>query len=303
MVFNVEETLLAGDLPADVIPHMIWKEVLAGTRLRRVFLEAVETSTMLLGAVGTKISIPVLSTRFTAQTISESSLESAGYTFSTPTVTDVDVTIGNQVYVAFKISDIIKEDQPKYNWIRLLLNDAGRAIAEYEDGAVRDVFIAGAGNTHTAATGGALVYDDIIDTLTLEKIDSWFPDRIMPFLFLHPNQEGDVLKDTRYVNSARYAIGNLPNLAGADYLAAGQVDAIYAGTRVRVTDNMTNALALVVFPSPHPDYGAVTVHAVKRPLTIRSEREETYGRQLWVASVRYGTAVIQANGVGLITNC
>lgn len=303
MVFNVEETLLAGDLPADVIPHMIWKEVLAGTRLRRVFLEAVETSTMLLGAVGTKISIPILSTRFTAQTISESSLDSAGYTFSTPTVTDVDVTIGNQVYVAFKISDIIKEDQPKYNWIRLLLNDAGRAIAEYEDGAVRDVFIAGAGNTHTAATGGALVYDDIIDTLTLEKIDSWFPDRIMPFLFLHPNQEGDVLKDTRYVNSARYAIGNLPNLAGADYLAAGQVDAIYAGTRVRVTDNMTNALALVVFPSPHPDYGAVTVHAVKRPLTIRSEREETYGRQLWVASVRYGTAVIQANGVGLITNC
>ena len=266
-------------------------------------MEAVETTTMLLGAVGVKISIPILSTRFTAATITEAALDSAGYTFSTPTITDVDVSIGNQVYVAFKINDIVKEDQPKYNWIRLLLNDAGRAIAEYEDGAVRDVFIAGAGNTHTAATANALVYDDIIDTLTLEKIDSWFPDRVMPFLFLHPNQEGDVLKDTRYVNSARYAIGNLPNLAGADYLVAGQVQAIYAGTRVRVTDNMTNGLALVVFPSPHPDYGAVTVHAVKRPLTIRTEREETYGRQLWVASVRYGTSVIQANGVGLITNC
>jgi len=303
MTFDVEETLLAGALPSDVIPNMIWHEVLAGTAKRQVYMLGVETNTALLGAVGTKMSIPILSTRFTGTTISESSLDSAGYTFSTPAVTDVDVSIGNQVYVAFKISDILKEDQPKYNWIRLLLNDAGRAIGEYRDAAVRDVFLAGAGNTQAAATFGTLAYDDVIDCLTLHKNDSWFPDRVMPYLFLAPNQEADVLKDTRYVNSARYAIGNLPNLAGADFLAAGQVDAIYAGTRVKVTDGATDKLALIVFPSPHPDYGAVTVHAVKRPLTIRSEREETYGRQLWVASVRYGTAVIQANAVGLITGC
>jgi hypothetical protein len=305
MVFDVEETLLAGSLPTDVIPHMIWKEVLAGTRKRRVFKDAVEVSTMLKGAMGTKISVPIRSTRFTAETISESNLDTAGYTFSTPAITDQDVSIGNQVYVAFRISDILKEDQPKYNWIRLLLNDAGRAIGEYEDAAIRDVFLAGAGNTQPAAVYGTLAYDDVIDELKLQKVDSWFPDRAgaMPFLFLHPDQEADVLKDTRYVNSARYAIGNLPNLAGADYLTRGEVDAIYAGTRVRVTDNMTAALALVVFPSPHPDYGAVTVHAIKRPLTVRSQREEIYGRQLWVASVRYGSAVIQANAVGLITAC
>lgn len=304
MVFDIQETLKAGDLPADVIPHMIWNEVLAGTRKRLVYLQACQVTEMLRGAVGTKISVPIMSTRFSGGTITEANLDTSGYTFSDPTITDVDVSIGNQVYVAFKLSDILKEDQPKYNWIRLCLNDAGRAIAEYEDAAVRDVFLAGAGNSMAAATYGTLAYDDVIDCLTLMKIDSFFPEPgAVPYLFVHPNQEADLLKDTRYVHSHRYAIGDLGVMPVADDLSRGEVESIYADCRVRVTDNATDALALVVFPSPHPRYGALTIHAIKRPLTIRTEREETYGRQLWVASVRYGTSVIQANSCGLISAC
>ena len=303
-MFDIEETLKAGDLPADVIPHMIWQEVLAGVAKRRVYLEAVQVTDMLLGQVGTKISIPIISTRFTASTISESSLDTSGYTFSNPTITDTDVSIGNQVYVAFKIGDILKEDQPKYNWIRLLLNDAGRAIEVYRDAAIRDVFLAGAGNTQTAATAGTLAFDDIINGLALGKVDSWFPEPgAIPFLFMHPDQEANVLVDTRYVNSHRYAVGDLGVMPAADDLSRGEVENIYANCRVRVTDNATAALALIVYPSPHPRYGAVTVHAMKRPLTVRTEREETYGRQLWAASMRYGTAVIQSNAVILISNC
>lgn len=302
MVFDIEETLKAADLPADVIPHMIWNELLLGVQRRRVFLDCVQITDMLRGAVGTKISVPILSTRFTAATISESTLDTGGYTVTDPAVTDVDITIGDQVYVAWRISDILKEDQPKYNWIRDLLRDAGRAIELYRDAAIRDVFIAGAGNTMSAGTAGTLAYDDVIDCLDLLKTDSWWPTT-PPYLIIHSNQEADLLKDTRYVNSHRYAIGNLPNLPGADDLAKGAVDGIYAGTRVRVSDNMTLALALVITPSPHPEYGAVTVHAMKRPLTVRNDREELYGRQLWIASMRYGTSVIQANAIGLISNC
>lgn len=304
MPFDIEETLKAGDLPSDVLPHMLWNEMILGTEKRRVFRDLTQVTDALRGQVGTKISVPILSTRFTAGTISESTLDSTGYTFSDPAVTDTDITIGNQVYVAFKISDILKEDQPKFNWIRILLQDAGRAIAEYEDGAIRDVYLAGAGNSMSAATAGTLAYDDLLSCLALMKIDSWWPGQgVTPVLVLHPNQETDLLKDTRYVNSHRYSVADVGMLASADDLARGEVESIYADCNVKVSDNMINALALIIFPSPHPRYGPVAIHAMKRPLTIRTEREETYGRQLWVASMRYGTSVIQANAVGLISNC
>ena len=164
--------------------------------------------------------------------------------------------------------------------------------------------MAGAGNTQTAGSAGTLAYDDVIDCLALMKVDSFFPEAgAVPFMFIHPNQEADLLKDTRYVNSHRYSIGDIAQMPVADDFSRAEAEGTYAKTRVRVTDNMTDALALVVFPSPHPRYGPITIHALKRPLTIRTQRQETYGRQLWVASMRYGQSVIQANAVGLITNC
>jgi len=301
MSFDVNETLLSGDLPADVLPHLLWNELLTGVEQRRVFLEAVQTTDMLRGAVGTKISVPAMTTRFSATTISEATLDASGYTPSQPTITDTDITIGNEVYVAFRISDILKEDMPKFDWIRVSLRDAGRAIAEYEDAAIKAVLLAGPGNTISAGTGGTLKYDDVIDILARCKEDSWYPEGgYKPILFIHSDQEADLLKDTRYVVSHRYAIGELPDLPDADNRTGDS--GIYGDCRVRVTEGMTKALALVVFPT-HPTYGPVVIHAYKRPLTVRTDREELYGRQLWVASMRYGTSIIQANGVGLISNC
>lgn len=303
MVFDVEETLKASDLPSDVLPHMLWAEIVTGTTKRLVYREPIQVTDALRGAIGTKISVPVLSTRFSASTATEAQVD-AGYSATDPAVTDVDVTIGDVVYVAFRISDILKEDQPKINWIRVLLQDAGRAIAEYEDGAIKDVYEEGAGNTMGSAAAGTLAYDDVVDCLALMKVDSWFPEAgARPFMMMHPNQEKDLLKDTRYVNSHRYSVADIGRLASADDFARGEVESIYAECRVRVTDNATDTLALIIFPSPHPRFGPVAIHAMKRPLTIRTERQEEYGRQFWVVSTRYGSAVIQANAVGLISNC
>ena len=302
MVFDVNETLKAGDLPADVLPHLLWNELLVGVVKRRVFLGAVQTTDMLRGAVGTKISVPYLSTRFTAGTISESVLDSTGYVPADPAVDDVDITIGDQVYVAFRISDILKEDQPKYDWIRILLRDAGRAIALFEDSAIRDVLLAGAGNSVDAVAAGTLAYADVVDLIAEMKTDSWYPEEVTAFLFVHPMQEKDLVKDTAFLLSHRYAISDVGQLAAADDLSRGEVSDTYAKLNVKVTENMTLGLALVVFPT-HPRWGPVCIHAYKRPLMIRTDREELYGRQLWIASTRYGTSVIQANGVGLISNC
>lgn len=300
MPFDVQETLLAANLPSDVIPHMLWEELLAGTSKRRVFRNALTNTDRLSNDAGVKISVPMLTTRFSASTIGESTLDTTGYTATTPAVTDVDVIIGDQVYVAFYISDIIKEDQPNYDWIRVSLRDAGRAIAEYEDASIRDVLKNGALNVHPAAAAGTLGYDDVVDCLKLMKIDSWHNDDVMPYMILHPEQEADVLKDTRFINSHRYAVGNVADLAPSEEMTG--VKGIYAGTRVMVSDNMEDYYALIVFPE-HPRYGPVAIHAIKRPLTIRTQREEIKGRQLWVVSTRYGSSVIQGDGVGMISNC
>jgi len=302
MVYTVEETLKGADLPADVVPHLLWAEFIEGARKRQVFREPIETTTALKGAQGTKISVPYWSTRFTAQTIGEANLDTSGYTVTDPAVSDIDVSIGNQLYVAFRLSDILLEDQPNIQWLRLALRDAGRAITEYEDGVIRDVLIAGVSFTQAAGTQGTLDYDDVLDLLAQHKGASaggWFPDDIVPFLYTHPDQETDLMKDTRFYEVERYAVGSLPELGAA---TKNVKERIFAGCRVRVTDNMTKALALVVFPK-HPRFGTTVLHAIKRTLTIKAERDELYGRGLWVASMRYGTAVIQADAVGLITAC
>lgn len=302
MGYTVEETLTTAAVTADLIPHMVWREFIEGARKRLVFLEPIEITEILRGAVGTKIAVPYWSTRFSATTISEAVLDSGGYSVTDPAASDVDVQIGNQVYVAFRINDILREDQPEIQWLRLCLRDAGRAIAEYRDAAVRDVLIAGVSFTEAANTAGTLDHDDILDLLAQHKGASaggWFPDDIAPYLYVHPDQETDLLKDTRFLDTLRYAVGSLPELGKA---TEGVKEKIYVGCRVRVTDNMTQALALIVFPR-HPRFGTTVLHAVKRPLTIKSEREEFYGRGLWIASMRYGTSVIQGDAVGLITNC
>jgi len=302
MGYTVEETLKSGDLPADVIPQLLWREFIEGARKRRVFLEPVDVTAELQGRSGTKVSVPAWSTRFSGTTISESSLDTSGYTPTDPAVTDTDVSIGNQLYVAFRLSHILREDQPDIRWLQLALRDSGRAIEEYRDAAVRDVLVAGVSFTQAAATYGTLDHNDIIDLLAQHKGASsggWFPEDIRPFVYVHPDQEADLLKDTRFLDTNRYAVGDLPELGkGTERV----LEKIYAGCRVRVTDGMTKALALVVFPR-HPQFGMTVLHAVKRPMTIRNDAEELYGRDLWIASMRYGTSVIQADGLGLITAC
>ncbi|MGD0804286.1 MAG: hypothetical protein ABSA11_09460 [Candidatus Bathyarchaeia archaeon] len=255
-------------------------------------------SSVLIGETGSEISMPVLTSGFSVSSISESDLDTSGYVAQTPTMDHLQVLVGDQIYLAFSISDILKENSPKYDYVAILLREAGRTIGEYTDSSIRDTLWAGYGNSVGATVAGKLAFDDIVNLLQLEKEDKFYPDDNTPFLYISPEGEADLLKDSRWINSHRYAVGSVGNM-GSD--TAGEQD-IYCDCRVRVTETMKAGYAMIVFKSPD-DTDPYSIFAWKRPLTVKTERSEMYGRQAWYISERWGTKVMQPNSVGLISNC
>ena len=296
MPFILEEVLKASDIPTDLKPHVVYQEVIEGLRAPLVFASACTIDRSLIGHSGTKVSVPVAS-QLTASTITEASLTDSGYSKNDKTITDVDVTIGNEVYAALYLSDILMEDVPNIDWVRLNVRNMAKAVLEYQDGAVRDVMIAGAGNSVAAATFGTLDYDDLVDAVaTMEGSDLFPEEPAAPFwLIVNPNNAKDIVKDTRFTDTKRYALHNIP-------FPAGDVGGLTCGCRVFKTSQMTAGLALIVAP-PNHSQAPFVIKAIKRPLTLKTERREQFGKQMWVTSMRYGSAVIQSTGVYLITGC
>jgi hypothetical protein len=297
MTFTIEETLLSGDLASDYKPHMVWREFLLGVSKRKVFLGLVLETDVLVGKVGTKISVPAVSAGFSATSITEASLDTSGFSPTDITTTDTDISIGNIIYVAFRLSTVLGEDMPAINWLRANLQKCADAIMDYIDGAIRDVLIAGVGNSVDADTGGTLAFADIADIKRLLEADSWFVDDGIPSLVIHPDQQYDILVSTTFTETIRYQQGSVP-FAGN---LGGPLVPVVAGVKVIVSDNMTPALAVLVTPQTHR-FGPNTIFAWKRRYTVEQDREVLYGRDLYVASVRYGSAVVQANAIGLISN-
>lgn len=298
---TIQETLMATNLDADFTPHLLWREFILGVSRRKVFLGLVLETDVLVGNTGTKISVPAWSgtnAGFSAQTITEANLDTNGFTVTNPSTTDTDISIGNIIYLAFRLSTVLKEDQPTIAWLRNTLHSVAQAILDYIDGAVRDVLLAGAGNIVNADTGGTLVYNDIADIQRLMETDSWYADDGISTLVIHPDQKYDILISTTPSDTIRYQQGSVPfggNLGGP-------LIPLLAGVKVLISEQMTQALALLVTPQTHR-FGPNTIFAWKRRYTLESDREVRFGRDLYTASVRYGSSVIQANAIGLISNC
>jgi N4-gp56 family major capsid protein len=295
MPYTLEETLKSSDLPADLKPHLVYAEVIEGLRPVRVFESVVTVDRQLINKQGTKISVPKAS-KLTARTITESNLDSSGYTVDDKTMTDVDVSIGDIIYSAVRLSDVLLEDQPNISWVRLMVRNMADAVKEYQDSDIRDTLIAGAGTTASAGASGTLDFDDVVDGLATMKTAHLYPEGTAQFVLIaHPNNTKDIVKDTRFYDTKRYALGEIP-------FPAGEVGGLTAGCRVLESSNMIQNLALIVAP-PNHSKAPFAIKAYKRPLTLKSQREEVYGRQFWVTSERYGNAVVQDEGVYLISDC
>ena len=286
-----------GGTYASLIPFVVWREIILGKRWRNVFRRAVLETDMLVGVAGNIIEIPTLDRdEFTARTVSESNLDTYGYCKDRLSPSKVELTIGNVVYNATRISDILREDSPQLQWVRASLVKMGDSIEHYIDTAIRDALIAGvaAGNIQAAAVAGILDYDDIVDCKALMHNSSMWESEGGPFMmFVNPLQEADLLKDATFEHIERYEAGAIP---------FDPVKGLYAGCKVYATENMVQALALIVAPPTH-EFGMAAVLAWKRHLKAESWRDEQYGRDIWLLSCRYGIAVVQDNAIGLITNC
>lgn len=299
-------TLLTSDLTdtCNLIPVLIWKEINLGATWKFVFRAAVEETDMLVGVDGNSICVPYLDRdEFTARTITEATLESSGYVKDKMSPNTMLLEIGDIVYVATRISEVVQEDSPSLGWVRASLQKMGQAIALKIDQDIRDALRAActvaAGNVVGAATAGTLAYDDVVDAVAILKGNGYWAEDGTYLLFINAAQEADLVKDTRFTDTARYSTSQIPfmNEAGK-----------YASCRAMVTDiamtdaSGTTAYALVVAP-PTNKYGPAAMLAWKRHVKQEAWRDEQYGRDVWLLSCRYGVSVKFSDAVTLISDC
>ena len=306
-------TLLTTDLTdtCDLVPTLVLNEINAGPTWRFVFRNAVEEIEDLVGVSGDALCI-AYTTRsggFTARTISEATLDSTGYIKDKMTLYQIEITIGDIVYMATRISDVVQEDAVGLPLVRVSLQKMVQAISYKIDCDIRDLLVgcvdAGT-NVASAATLGTLSYDDVVDAIAVLKNNGYWAEDGSYLLFVNASQEADLVKDTRFTDTARYSYANIPlgaaGGAGFNMPERGR----YASCRVFVTDIPMAwgavAYALVVVP-PSNAGGPAAVMAWKRHLKTETWRDEQYGRDLWSLSTRYGLSCKFADAIYLISNC
>lgn len=301
MAISFEEVLQSEDLPDDLKPVLVYREMLEYEKYKLVFLAACEVHTGLIGEPGEKLRVGYVYSIPTATTITEDELHSTGKSPGTITIKDVDVDIGDIIYAATQIADQAMEDLPQFDLIQVAVRELTYEVKRYIDAAIRDLLIAGAGNTQTATTAGTLALRDVFDAEALMSEDHYFVEDNGGLIFIHPREDADLRRDATFDYSKdRYTIPTIRELGQAHYGRIG-------GFAVVKTDNMIKGLALLVQPKTR--YGPAMVHAIKKRLTVITN-PSTVGetavlkeRSTVVAETRTGQAVVRANAIALISNC
>jgi len=293
-------TLMTSDLSdtCDLIAVMIYSEILYGATYRFVFMQACLPVEDLVGNTGDALCIAVLDRdEFTARSITEAALDSGGYVKDVLAPETVQISIGDIVYNASRISDVVKEDS-KLDWARASFMKMGQAIALRIDEDIRDALVLGAGTVITPTTLGTLAYDDVVDAVASLKVNGYWSDDGSDFLlFCNAEQEADLVKDTRFTDTARYSSANIP-LVGE----TGK----FSSCRCLVTDITmawsTVAYALVV-ASPTNRAGPAAMFAWKRHIRQEAWRDSQEGRDVFLLSCRYGVGVVFPDAIALISDC
>lgn len=288
-----------------LVPYLIWREINLGSARRQVYFKAVEVSDMLVGVAGNKIYIPQLDRdEFTAQTASENDIDQNGYTKTKLSPAEISLVIGDVVYNATKISDILREDSPTLGWVRGSLQKMGESVAYKIEQDIESALYTGGvlgANVQGAATAGVLSYNDIVNVKSLLSADSYYFMGQYFLLFMNPEQEADLVKELGPTAGTDYAqVRDMDRTKGGQPIAA--MFPVYSQCVPLVTEVQRDSFAMVVIPPTHP-FGPAAVFAWKRHLKAESWRDEQYGRDIWLLSCRYGVKAKESKGIGLISNC
>lgn len=307
---TIEETLTSSAVVTalTVAPFLIYSEVFELARRPLVFLTLPLEDFSLIGETGNVIR-GMFTSHLAASTIAEANLvnPSLGMAATTKTVTMWSVTVTDPIYAATNLSDILSEDFPKIDWVRLHLRNMGLAILEYLDASVADTLEAGAGVTHPTTAG--MSYVEVTNALAKMENQNWVvDDNNPPFLIVSPDSKAVLLQDTRFLDSKRYTLYNLGKMIEGEIgLFAGcrvLTSPLLAGTGVGGTPSDVtqgvDSYAYIVFPND-TGRGPVMLMAWKRRLETRNFYWTQWAYTYYVSSVRAKPVMVQSYGACKIT--
>lgn len=291
---TVEETLASSNVVTALTnsPYLIYSEVLEGARRPLVFLQVVKEIKDLIGETGNRYQF-MKSTHLTATKSTEAQMLS-GMSSADKTLTAVDVSVTDIIWSAVQLSDFLKEDFPKIDFIKMHMQNMGKAVMEYLDAYVYSTLAAASG-TETFAAGSTFEYEDVIDSLTEAKDQDWIPDaNNPPFLLISSGAAGSILKDATFVSTERYTTDKLARMV------AGEVGLI-GGCRVLETSLLAGTgNAYIVFPSDGLN-GPVVAMIWKREMKVTNIYVPQNGYTYFNTSIRAVPVVVQAKGIVKIT--
>ena len=290
---TIEETLKASDVvSAGYAPYLLYSEVLEGARRNLAFLQVCKEDYSLIGSTGTTINFMTAS-QLSASDETPDNILSSGMSSGDKTIGKVALSLTKIIYCGVELQDVLIEDNPNIDWVRLHFRNMGAAIMEFLDADVYSVLVAASGTvTHSVAT---MSYSGIVDALAKMENNSWASDETNPpYLIVAPEAAAAMLKDTQFTETRRYTTHELSKIV------AGELG-LYGGCRVLKTPYLDGkAYALIVFPPDSP-YGPVVVLAWKRRLTVKNEYFPAKEYTFYISTIRAKSAVVQAKGICKIT--
>jgi hypothetical protein len=246
----------------------------------------------LIGSTGTQIYVPT-STQLTATKLTSTIEDTivSGFTVANKSISKITVAVSTFVYSAISLTDILKEDYPNIDWLRLHLHNMGKAVMEQIDADIDSLYSAGMGVTNTVASCN---YVAVTNTLAIMAAAKWMaePDN-PPFLIVGPDVAAKLVQDTLFILTERYYAGLTPQSL------EGEVGR-FAGCKVLQTPLLAGTgISYIVFP-PNFKWGPVAMLAWKRKMRVREQRYEDKELSIFATTARYQPVVIQSAGIAKI---
>jgi hypothetical protein len=296
---TIEETLKASDITTalSVGPYLIYSQIFEGPRRPLVFLAVCGEDFSLIGQNGNTIKFLTATPASASETTGASFEDTfgsagAGMGISNKTFSSASVSVTTVIYSAFDLTDILTEDYPTINYVRMALSNAGTAILEKLDANVKDAFIAGGTSVYS---GAALAYGNVVDAMaTMENNDWVFDDATVPFLIVSPDTAAALMKDTTFVDARRYTAYEVSKMV------EGEIG-MFAGCRVLKTSLLNGTGYGFIVSPPEGKYGPVALIAWKRRLAVKNEYFTAKAYTYYVASIRAKAVITQALGIGKLT--
>lgn len=285
---TIQEVLESADVNYGAF--LIYNEVLEGARRPLVFFETVSEDFSLIGAMGNTIYVPT-ATQLTATKLTasiEDTISGSGFSAVDKTISKVTISVTSFIYSCVSMTDILKEDYPNIDWMRLNLHNMGKAVYEQIDADIQTVLAAGYGVYEAVAT---LDYTALTNGLAKMANNKWMLDPSNPpFLIISPQEAAVLVQDTRFLVTDRYYNGVNPDALEGE-------KGVYAGCRVLVTPLLAGlGRAFIAFP-PNFKWGPVAMLAWKRQMRVREQRYEDKELSILATTARCTPVVIQNLGI------